>query len=314
MHTWRLTFFDYSINKHRLRNEHWSELSSVHWRHVINVTSPVSGDTSRDSLYSSVCAYCRQRWAIETLPGSASTRVLCQLEHSSTPTVDGHVSSVPVTETRHYCRQKLVTCLRSRWHVTFVNYEQRQWRVEVGVCLRLWHGLCRFASVTGLCGQRRGKAGLGKLIKRDPFRRSRLLIKPWQSLLVPTGRRSDSLINCSPQRNQIDGRDERTTGVVQHSRFPSQTNGISIRGLPLLCAGRQRTCQGCWNNREWTEVGWTTWGRGWGANSLLYVETRPHVIWTGKNEYGRVEIWVDGWWTGKKSDGGKNIFQNHRYC
>ena len=20
----------------------------------------------------------------------------------------------------------------------------------------------------------------------------------------------------------------------------------------------------------------------------------------GKNEYGRVEIWVDGWWTGKK--------------
>ena len=26
----------------------------------------------------------------------------------------------------------------------------------------------------------------------------------------------------------------------------------------------------------------------------LYVETRPPVIWTGKNEYGRVEIWVDG--------------------
>ena len=25
-----------------------------------------------------------------------------------------------------------------------------------------------------------------------------------------------------------------------------------------------------------------------------------YVIWTGKNEYGRVEIWVDGWWTGKK--------------
>jgi len=28
----------------------WSEPSSVHWRHVINVTSAVSGDTSRDSL------------------------------------------------------------------------------------------------------------------------------------------------------------------------------------------------------------------------------------------------------------------------
>ena len=26
----------------------------------------------------------------------------------------------------------------------------------------------------------------------------------------------------------------------------------------------------------------------------LYVETRPPIIWTGKNEYGRVEIWVDG--------------------
>ena len=26
----------------------------------------------------------------------------------------------------------------------------------------------------------------------------------------------------------------------------------------------------------------------------LYVETRPPVIWTGKNEYGQVEIWVDG--------------------
>ena len=23
-------------------------------------------------------------------------------------------------------------------------------------------------------------------------------------------------------------------------------------------------------------------------------------MWTGKNEYGRVEIWVDGWRTGKK--------------
>ena len=26
----------------------------------------------------------------------------------------------------------------------------------------------------------------------------------------------------------------------------------------------------------------------------LYAETRPPVIWTGKNEYGQVEIWVDG--------------------
>ena len=33
---------------------------------------------------------------------------------------------------------------------------------------------------------------------------------------------------------------------------------------------------------------------------MLYLETRPPVIWTGKNEYGRVQIWVDGWWTGKK--------------
>ena len=31
------------------------------------------------------------------------------------------------------------------------------------------------------------------------------------------------------------------------------------------------------------------------CTSLLYVETRPPVIWTGKNEYGRVEIWVDGY-------------------
>jgi len=33
----------------------------------------------------------------------------------------------------------------------------------------------------------------------------------------------------------------------------------------------------------------------------LYAETRPPIIWTSKNEYGRVEIWVDGWWMGKKS-------------
>ena len=29
------------------------------------------------------------------------------------------------------------------------------------------------------------------------------------------------------------------------------------------------------------------------ATYSIYVETRPPVIWTGKNEYGRVEIWVD---------------------
>ena len=38
-----------------------------------------------------------------------------------------------------------------------------------------------------------------------------------------------------------------------------------------------------------------------GVNAYLYVETRPPVIWTGKNEYGRVEIW----WTGKNNEGAK---------
>ena len=28
------------------------------------------------------------------------------------------------------------------------------------------------------------------------------------------------------------------------------------------------------------------------VSALLYVETRPPVIWTGKNECGRVETWV----------------------
>ena len=36
-------------------------------------------------------------------------------------------------------------------------------------------------------------------------------------------------------------------------------------------------------------------------HTLLYVETRPPVIWMGKNEYGQVEIWVDGY----KNEGGK---------
>jgi len=31
-----------------------------------------------------------------------------------------------------------------------------------------------------------------------------------------------------------------------------------------------------------------------------YAETRPSVIWTGKTYFGWVEIWVDGWWMGKK--------------
>ena len=29
-------------------------------------------------------------------------------------------------------------------------------------------------------------------------------------------------------------------------------------------------------------------------DTKLYAETRPPVIWMGKNSYGRVEIWVDG--------------------
>ena len=31
----------------------------------------------------------------------------------------------------------------------------------------------------------------------------------------------------------------------------------------------------------------------------MLVKTRPPVIWTGKNEYGRVVMWVDGWWNKK---------------
>ena len=31
----------------------------------------------------------------------------------------------------------------------------------------------------------------------------------------------------------------------------------------------------------------------------------------GKNKYGWVEIWVDGWWTGKKMKEQKKVFQNH---
>ena len=38
-----------------------------------------------------------------------------------------------------------------------------------------------------------------------------------------------------------------------------------------------------------------------GTQPKLYVETRPPFIWTGKNEYRRVEIWVDGCWMGKKT-------------
>ena len=36
------------------------------------------------------------------------------------------------------------------------------------------------------------------------------------------------------------------------------------------------------------------------TSAQLYVETCPPFIWAGKNEYGRVEIWLDGWWTGKQ--------------
>ena len=42
----------------------------------------------------------------------------------------------------------------------------------------------------------------------------------------------------------------------------------------------------------------------------LYVETHPPIIWMGKNEYGRVEIW----WMGKNMKEQKKVFQNHRYC
>ena len=44
---------------------------------------------------------------------------------------------------------------------------------------------------------------------------------------------------------------------------------------------------------------WKLW------KAQLYVETRPPVIWTGKNEYGWVEVWVDGQWTDKKNEGAK---------
>ena len=46
---------------------------------------------------------------------------------------------------------------------------------------------------------------------------------------------------------------------------------------------------------------------GW-LQAYLYAETRQPVIWTGKNEYGRVEIWVDGL---KKMKEQKKVFQNH---
>ena len=36
------------------------------------------------------------------------------------------------------------------------------------------------------------------------------------------------------------------------------------------------------------------------SKAQLYIETRPPVIWTAKNHCGWVEIWVDGWWMGKK--------------
>ena len=45
---------------------------------------------------------------------------------------------------------------------------------------------------------------------------------------------------------------------------------------------------------------------------VLYLDTCPPVIWMGKNEYGRVEIWRTGCGWVKK--GAKKGFQNHRYC
>ena len=45
--------------------------------------------------------------------------------------------------------------------------------------------------------------------------------------------------------------------------------------------------------------------------SQLYAETRPPVIWTGKDRCGRVGIWVDG---KKMKEQNKKVFQNHRCC
>ena len=53
------------------------------------------------------------------------------------------------------------------------------------------------------------------------------------------------------------------------------------------------------------ELEWGVTGKGSKGSSVLwsevrqwppglYLETRPPVIWTGKNEYGRVEIWRTG--------------------
>ena len=36
------------------------------------------------------------------------------------------------------------------------------------------------------------------------------------------------------------------------------------------------------------------------VGSQLYIETRAPIIWTGENRCGQVEIWVNGWWTGKQ--------------
>ena len=47
----------------------------------------------------------------------------------------------------------------------------------------------------------------------------------------------------------------------------------------------------------------------------LYAETRPPVIWTGKNCCGRVEIWVDGWWTGKNMKEQKKFLRSEcKWC
>ena len=43
------------------------------------------------------------------------------------------------------------------------------------------------------------------------------------------------------------------------------------------------------------------WKQSTSLVAQLYVETRPSVIRTGKNEYGRAEIWVDGY----KNEGAK---------
>ena len=55
-------------------------------------------------------------------------------------------------------------------------------------------------------------------------------------------------------------------------------------------------------------------GTNWHLQSQLYVETRPPVIWTGKNEYGREKYGRTGGGRVKNEGAKSKVFQNHRYC